>query len=488
MPDNSEFCRICGSKILKNDRFCDNCGNEIKNKTNENKEEELEPYTVTNTETETNTKINTETNTETNAETDTDNEGKSQTLNKKLDGKVIKKSVTYKQPSVLPKLPISKKRLVLVTAVSIWLAAVVAVASYFVYQGNLKVINAVNTFYSYGSYVIITLTLVLLVYLYLSYGKAYRTEYRGKYFKRLPEECTPAVAGVLCHFRRKKAGSLDKSIEGSVGLEDMVSTILDLERRGYISIDIETGSLIRISDTDSGLYDHEKLLMGWLFDRLGDGKVTDKDMIDSYTTRYDIPPNKYKAPLSNGYELWKHNIYRVLRKMGYFDMSSREGRLTGLIPGYTIILIGAAGFWLTNPFPYIELLKILVSGLVLVYVSNRLMRRSYRGQQLFRKFQSFVNYLCNFHKIKVTDLPGHDQMKVYLVYAKSLGIFHKVLKKLKKLMEGGKYPDFSDELYNFVNKHNTVVDITNSIYLQTEDFKMERKSNVAGDQMAPGDD
>ena len=78
-----------------------------------------------------------------------------------------------------------------------------------------------------------------MTFLFFKYGREHRTQFRGRYFRELPDpELAPALVGTLMHW-------------GTVKDSDAVATLLDLANRGVIAIapvDEEKRGLLRHED------------------------------------------------------------------------------------------------------------------------------------------------------------------------------------------------------------------------------------------------
>ena len=74
-----------------------------------------------------------------------------------------------------------------------------------------------------SSIIVALVGFVFFLFMWFMFGKEYETDFKGEYCRELPADYPPAIMGYLWRF-------------GSVNTEDMVSTMMDLARRGYIKI------------------------------------------------------------------------------------------------------------------------------------------------------------------------------------------------------------------------------------------------------------
>lgn len=152
----------------------------------------------------------------------------------------------------------------------------------------------------------------LALVLFLAFNKYRR---RPDIFERLdnkiyPDDNSPAVVSLV--------------LNGYQLPTAFTATILDLARRGFISIE-DLGKykgnnnfkLIKENKTTDKLLDHEKYLLTWLFDEMGDGKTISTAEIELYRKMEGM--KFYK-----GHSQWTKLVGEEAKKMGYYDNSTKK--------------------------------------------------------------------------------------------------------------------------------------------------------------------
>lgn len=279
----------------------------------------------------------------------------------------------------------------------------------------------------YASIGVVAVMAFVTAYVYKKYDKEYTASFTGDYYRELPSETTPAEMSYLYYMKK-------------INDEDLTATLLDLIRRKYILLDY-SGEELTSKDADfklqlaegmslDELKPHERHLLTWFFEHIGDGKNVSTKKIESYG----------KTVVSNAQRFERDAIefVRLAKQAGdkhdYFEKSSASGRKVAfsfiLIPAlmFLIALITAGMFTIDNTLAIV--ITALVSVSYLIYVST-IKRRTVQGNEEFVKWKAFRNFLINFGNMKDYPIPGIIVWEHYLVYATSLKCADTVMNQLK---------------------------------------------------------
>lgn len=272
--------------------------------------------------------------------------------------------------------------------------------------------------------------ILLAVMNYLRFVRKYRPGFSGDYYRELPAEYTPGELGVLWRF-------------GMPGPEDFTATILDLARRGILSIEEfvppKKGLFQKHRPVDyrlerlaegEGLQKHEKSLLEFLFTKVakGDVAVSFGD-IEEYARRK-------RQSFASFWNLWKSQLSARGTELGFFDESAWREKIVPMVLGVFLPVLGGAaissGMYFSGP-------ALVLSGLILFITSAFMRRRSRKGTEDYVRWKAFKRFLLHFSEMERHEIPSLVIWEHYLVYAVTLGVAKEVLKQLQLV-----YPDLQD--------------------------------------------
>lgn len=266
------------------------------------------------------------------------------------------------------------------------------------------------------------LTIGLWVLLYLRYGREPVPHAPEGYYRDLPAAYTPAELGVLWRF-------------GSVQPADFVATVLDLVRRGFITVErggiLEDTFTLTRTDKTVDLRPFEAEALGLLF---GKGARPGKRIV---VERRLGPPEEVKKRLSARFAAWARMLVREAEEHGFFDPASMRVRELALVLGLVLLVGGflAAGGLGFVAFPWRLLggFATALGGGIMLAGSGALVRRSQRGADDLRRWQGFRRFLLDFSEMRGAELPSLTLWEHYLVYAVPLGVADRVIAQLRAI-------------------------------------------------------
>ncbi len=272
-----------------------------------------------------------------------------------------------------------------------------------------------------ASIIVALVGLIFFLFMWLMYGKEYETNFEGEYYRELPADYPPAVMGYLWHF-------------GSVNTEDMVSTMMDLARRGYMKIKeemvIRKGLFRKKEDYDytiekmdkspEGLKKFEKTLLSLLFNKIGDGQKVGMEEIKEYA-------KKHPSSFQSSFNSWKKEVVSDAKKQKFLE---RKGSTIGLNVFVSVTVI-VFGILILVKWEILWGFIAIISGVLQATLSFLLRRRSYKAALQFRQWAAFRKFLLHFSQIKEALPSSMVIWEHYLVYAVGLGVAKEAIEQLK---------------------------------------------------------
>lgn len=236
----------------------------------------------------------------------------------------------------------------------------------------------------------------------------------------IPEDLSPAV--------------MTYAIYGSYpDTDDISATIMDLVRKGALSISDGEPYTITVKNDKVPLLEHERFLMDFLIGKVGDGHQLVLKDLQGYA-------KTHAKTYVNEIERWKSRVI-----MQSVDYQNRVGKpvksdplvFIAIIISFVILGLSIGLLFLTRFSPQ----SIIVLGLAIVGfitttslssvgVNNRTIEAEYD----FRRWQAFKQMLKDISNIDLAEVPSIIIWDHILVYAISMGVADKVIKALGKLI------------------------------------------------------
>jgi uncharacterized membrane protein len=273
-------------------------------------------------------------------------------------------------------------------------------------------------------------SIVLALWMQMRYGKEHRPEFEGDYYRELPGDYSPAEAGSLINF-------------GTVDAKEITATILDLARRGYLTIEVtseerrvlggllgtrqETSYVLRPTAPDEArsgdrLREHERHVLDFLFRQvaLGRGEM-DFDEIKAYAKRNPVAMQAFRS---------KFVVSATGTKAAesFMDQHTERIKTYPVVGGVGLFLAGVGLSVMGAPAAGVPM---SVGGLVLVLGGAFLRRRSQLGSTHLAMWRAFRRFLQHFSSLDRAEVPSLIIWEHYLVYAVVLGVAKEVIDQLK---------------------------------------------------------
>lgn len=216
-----------------------------------------------------------------------------------------------------------------------------------------------------------------------------------------------------------------------VDLVDITATIIDLAYRGYIKIkEVEKTKLLGIS---LGAVEYELSKLKEFTDLTA---TEQRIMTDIFGTSNTVSTLSLKNSFYLKIPGIKSLIYEEMVTNKFFDKNPDSVRKNYLGAAIAMILIGfgslfimAIGFTITLTF------SLILSGFVLLFVSNHMPAKSELGSEVFRRVLGFKMYMETAERFRVQNLTP-ETFEKYLSYAIVFGIEKQWAEKFKDIYKG----------------------------------------------------
>lgn len=276
----------------------------------------------------------------------------------------------------------------------------------------------------------------MIIFAYKKYDKEYKAIFDGDYYREIPNSNrTPAEMSYLYYF-------------GKNNDEDITATMLDLIRKKVLILDTNGEGInknkpdfvLKLNEEvfkNTNLKLHEKKLVKWFIDVIGDGKIVSFKQIEEYGKNYKNAEIFQKCGLE-----FNNSIKEVCKDYNFFDRVSIDGKKKAFASGIFIVLIFIISFVIAGIFNIDATFNYIIMSILLViyyvYIAS-IKKRSKEGNEEFVLWKAFKNFLCDFSNFEDYPIPGVAVWEEYLVYATSLKIADKVMKQLDV-----KLPEYND--------------------------------------------
>ncbi len=291
-----------------------------------------------------------------------------------------------------------------------------------------------------GALLLLLGVVIYTVSLHIRYGREYRPEFVGDYFRELPVNFSPALAGYLWRF-------------GKTETADLMAVILDLARRGYMRIEeyaTEEGLIFKkkgkgyyliknvekCKEAKEQIKPSEEFILNFLFVHVSRIDRVSFTEIEDYTKR--DPQYFYHS----FWEQWVALVKKEADEQNFFDKDAvaKGWQMTGL--GALVLVVVAVLSYFSK---FMIVMVAAIVGIVILVLSAVFIRRRSRvAVEDYSKLKAFRRFLLDFSNMDKSDIPELIIWEHFLVYAVSLGIADKVMEQLNLV-----FPNLEDDHYRF---------------------------------------
>ena len=253
-------------------------------------------------------------------------------------------------------------------------------------------------------------SLILVIVLYVRFGREPKPKFTAPYLRDIPEpSLPPALVGFIWRM-------------GTVGREDATATLLDLVNRGIMDIErvewqenhllggssSETSYKLTLHEEKLGdLLPYEHHLVNFLFTEIAGGwsfVIADlKDLAKAKRTEF-----------AAGYKAFTDMVGDEGTSRGYLNAEADRMAFTGAAFGFiAAVAAGVAGvfgrfYWALIGLPV---------GIALIFVSRSIKRRSDEAAELYAQYQALRRYMKDFGRMDEKPPDSVVLWQQFLVYA-----------------------------------------------------------------------
>ncbi|SHH13043.1 DUF2207 domain-containing protein [Clostridium grantii] len=263
--------------------------------------------------------------------------------------------------------------------------------------------------------VLVVVTLVIIIVLYMKNGKKLKPKVKYDYYRELPGKYSPAEMVVLMTF-------------GKVTSPALSATIMDLARKGFISMEIQgqgkKSDVIfhKLKNINGTLIQHEKYIFNFLFSTVSKNKET----VSINEIKVFSKKNKSKA--NYFWVTWSEKVKNTEKVKSFKDEKSFKTRFLLRFIGVIYIV---AWVVVVIKFEMTEFKFGVPIGASMLWIfSTPFPRRTAYGEEELMMWKAFKTFLKDFSNLDKAELPQLILWEHYLVYATALGVAKQVLKQL----------------------------------------------------------
>lgn len=325
------------------------------------------------------------------------------------------------------------------------------------YEKNQKIRSK---FFNFFSFFWIIGLMFIIKFIYENYDKEYISEFKGKYFRDIPSDQNPALIGYL--------------VNKKIRTEDLSATILNLINNKIIEFSkLEKNNYKFILTDESSVSKLEKLVIDLLFDGA-----------------HEITLNEFKKRAKNGYNEfltkyneWYNEAIQQAKNENYF-----ENKIKVKLFSIMYSVIGFSLLFLSNKYVnnILFIVLIVLSFISIIYFISYT-KRTKVGNEEYLKWIGLKNFMNDFGKMNIKELPEVRLWEKYLVYAVTLGCASKLSKTMKiKINDFNDddlkmdFIDFNTQLLLITNMNTSVTSSVNSALSQAKSIAASKNSSGSG--------
>jgi len=330
--------------------------------------------------------------------------------------------------------------------------------------------------------ILMLIWIIVFIFIYIKYDKEVRPEFTGKYYRELPGNYSPAEMSLV--------------MGSAVDSRDIMATLLDLVRRKHLKIEnvviekkgifktkkIDDYKFVTIDEGKDDMVSHEKNLLKWLMNSVGDGTSFSIEDLKDYTK---VRENALE--FSGDYNKWKKAVEKDYMILNIKDESVMSGKILGIAIGIIYFVIAIVYFLLSQN---VIALACGLLGIIMIFYSSSFTRRTKYGSDQHSKWHGFKRFLEDFSQMKEANINSIVVWEHYLVYAVSLGVAEKVIKYLPEILGPNQLEqtNISNSMlfwqlgsFNaFNNAFNNTINAVNSSVLSAQTVAMSHNSSGFG--------
>ncbi len=301
-------------------------------------------------------------------------------------------------------------------------------------------------------------------FIYLKNGKRYKVKAPyGEYFRELPDDYTPAVAGAVVS-------------RTAIKPEHLFATVMDLVRKDFLEL-IEEGNQTILRRTDerdfSSLKPYEKYVLDWYINDMGDGMEVVLENVEKYISgsrnakkfysKYQVslkPYEKYvldwyindmgdgmEVVLENvekyisgsrnakkfysKYQVWYKGVADDLKSLGI--VKAKIKKIPMFLGIFTGFLMFPGGVFMAQFFGEPKFMIFTFGAIPFIIFSGSKRKLSLEAEEAYARWSAFKKFLVDYSNLEEAKTASIHIWEHYFVYAVALGVAEKVARAYKKI-------------------------------------------------------
>ena len=254
-------------------------------------------------------------------------------------------------------------------------------------------------------------------FIYLKNGKKYKVKAPyGEYFRELPDDYTPAVAGAVVS-------------RTAIKPEHLFATVMDLVRKDFLEL-VEDGNQTILRRTDekdfTSLKPYEKYVLDWYINDMGDGMEVVMENVEKY-----ISGSRNAKKFYSKYQVWYKGVADDLKNLGIVKAKSKKiPMFLGIFTGFLMFL---GGVFMSQFFGEPKFMIFTFGAIPFIIFSGSKRKLSLEAEEAYARWSAFKKFLVNYSNLEEAKTASIHIWEHYFVYAVALGVAEKVAKAYKKI-------------------------------------------------------
>lgn len=302
---------------------------------------------------------------------------------------------------------------------------------------------------------LLVLWVICIVILYSRLDKEYKLSYKDKYFKKLPDNYTPAEMKILVNYKKLYP-------------QDIVATLIDLIVKDAVKVKkIKNDENILTSKQNDYIlsknnsFDFEKLLsheitlINWLINTIGNSENVSLKQVKDFTRKSNTA-----IEFSKGYKDWCKSVIISSEKNNFFK-SKNIATLYGMTLGIIYFIITIVLFICFQRYAYLFL--VIPSAITCIYTLNILKRTQY-GQEQYELWMAFKRFIKDFGKDGVYS--SLEECEEFISYSVSLGVSQNLISYVISNYDENSFNNENLKIFNKIppNEFETLLNFTSKTF------------------------
>ena len=261
----------------------------------------------------------------------------------------------------------------------------------------------------------------LTIFVYFKYGKTPKSSYYSKYNREFIDDYGVEV--------------IDYLMKRKITPNALSAAIMNLIYKKNISVKEITSDKKKVKDYEftlenmTNLSGNDILLVNFLFDTVGKGKVNEKSQ-KTFTTKElkaYASGTKTCETFIKRYTAWKDAVLKAGEDEDFFE-SSNAPKMIGLI--MLVLSIFLLMYIVVNQVDFWPSYLVIMLTVIFFIYTIAVYKKTQKGSEHYARWKAFKNFLNDFGSFELKELPEIILWERYLVYATVFGLADKVEKSM----------------------------------------------------------